>query len=182
MSNIIKVALLSLISSTVFAQEQAVSHLWLANQRGDTVSEPIPAEGFISVREGTQDFKAAIGLFPIVPNQDAADSLAQRDKPLVLMLEGEFPVQNIDFLTAADNAKQYTMTVTAYLNDSTLQVPLSFTLLVPEDARNDESVYPAQMSFIMLIDPKRFGLNVPPFDMNELILVKGANTLINKLE
>jgi hypothetical protein len=172
----------SLLSLQAFAQEEALSHLSLSTKVGDSISAPIPTEGVIVVREGTQDFHAHIRLFPIVPNKDAEDSLEQENKPLILTLDGKFPVDNFDFLTTADNAKQYTMNVTAHLYDSTIVTPLSVIVSVPQDRPDDGGVYPAHLTFLMILDPKQFGLGVPPFDMHDLVMIQVADALINKWE
>lgn len=179
-------ALFTLITIVVSAQERILNNIALAAKNGDTIGLPVLSRAFISLRDGTQDFNAEIELFPIVPDPDKEDSLEQQNKPLILKLAGQFPVSNFDFLSTADNGRTYTMNVTASVNDSTQNVVLNFTVIVSKDApinpNGNIQRYLPKMSFELLIESKRFGLNTPPFDMPDLILVQATAAVVSRVD
>jgi hypothetical protein len=166
------------------AQEQIVNTIALSIKNGDAVSPPVTARGFITLRNGTREFNSSIELFPIVPDKDAEDSLEQRNKPLVLHLNGQFPVDNMDYMTTADNGKTYTMNISARINDSTKHFDLNFLLLIPrEESLNPNGNLPrysARMSFILDLPPEQFGLDIEPFAIKNTILIQAMDAIISK--
>lgn len=179
-------ALLTLITFTGFAQERILNNVALAPKSGDTIGLPVLSTAFISLRDGTQDFKAEIALFPIIPDPDKEDSLEQENKPLILKLQGKFPVSNIDFLGTADNGKTYTMNVTASVNDSTQDIVLNFALVIlkeePVNPNGNIQRYLPKMSFELLLESKYFGLNTSPFNMPDVILIRSTAAVISKTD
>ncbi|MFT3827401.1 MAG: hypothetical protein QM731_25995 [Chitinophagaceae bacterium] len=177
--------LLSLYTTTMFAQELIKNSITLANKTGETISSPVQSKAAIVILNG-QTFRAIIDLFPIVPDPDAEDSLAQQNKPLTLVLEGRFPVQNMDFLTTTDNGHTWSMNVTATVNDSTQNMTINFGLLIPRSAPVDPSGnypgYPARIAFNLLLQPQQFGLDLAPYNISKLILVQVPAARINKQE
>jgi hypothetical protein len=180
----IVLALLLLVYGGVCAQQQLGNTIRLAAMRAQTTIASINSKAVFTIREGSTDFKAAIELFPIVPDKDAEDSLEQQLKPLVLYLYGQFPVDNLDFLTTADNGRMYTISVKAHVVDSIQDMPLNFSLSILRNPSITPSgnypTYAPRLNMAFEIDPKVFGLNNPPFNMNNTVLIEITNAVINK--
>lgn len=177
-------AQLLLIGSSLRAQQQLGNTIRLAARRGNTTVAATNSKAVFTIREGTNDFKAAIELFPIVPNQNAEDSLEQQLRPLILYMYGQFPVENLDFLTTSDNGRLYTMSVKAHMNDSIQDMPLNFSLSIlrsPSITPNGNyPTYGPRLNMAFELDPKIFGMNNQPFNMNDPVLIEISNAVINK--
>ncbi|MFT3678712.1 MAG: hypothetical protein QM791_00480 [Ferruginibacter sp.] len=175
---------LLLFSLPCFSQMQAETDVLLTLKKNDTVTSMAQSKAVLSVRDLTDDFTASIELFPIVPNPDTEDSLEQQRKPLTVKLTGHFPVDNIDFLSTADNGKTYQMETTIRINDIVQQTNLSFALPVLQnnavDPNGNVPKYNANMSFALVLQPEKFGLNLSPFNIDKLIVVEIRNGILNK--
>ena len=175
---------LSIFTIDSFCQDAVVSAVSLTLKSGDSNSKVFAANGIFSVNDDTQIFTARLELFPILSDTAVEDSLEQIDKPLILTLNGQFPVNNMDFETIGDNGSSYIMEVQATLNDSVQKFPLNFFLVIPRDAKPISNatmpVYPARMRFECLLLPEQYGLNNIPFNINNAIRIYVTDAVINK--
>ncbi|WP_315822777.1 hypothetical protein [Paraflavitalea speifideaquila] len=126
-----------------------------------------------------------IGLFPIIPNPDIIDSLENQNKPLLLNVEGQFPISNLDFLTTANNGTGGSINATLRMNDSVQNIPISITLTIrrepPVAANGTIPRYRPRLNMAFAIDPKTFGLNNSPFHVNDVILIEITNGVISRV-
>jgi len=168
------------------SQEQFINTVNLATSRGDTIISTASSKGLVSLKDGGRDFKVVIGLFPIVPNSDAEDSLEQQNKPLLLKVEGQFPISNMDFLTTANNGMTGTINASIQVNDSVQNITINFSLTIlreePVSANGNFPRYLPRINMAFRIDPKSFGLNIAPFDMKDIILIEVPNAIISRTD
>lgn len=146
-----------------------------------------PSKGIFNLNDASKQFYGLVDIFPVVPNRDAEDSLAQMGKPLQLKLTGIFPLQNMDFFTVADNGKSASMELTCSLNDIETKKLLTFYLVILKNASdlNDNDIaphYQGRISFSFLINPAEYGLDKPPFAITAPVMVNVSTAVINKID
>lgn len=176
--------LLYLLLSTTATSQKIANTILLATKSADSVSDNVEARAIFNVRSGTTNFTASIELFPLLTDSNIADSLDQMNKPLVLQLDGDFPTNRLDFINTSVNPKSYSMKVNASLNDSSRQFVLSFTLFTPVDPLftpdNYMRKYQTRMKFTIPIQSSLYGLDQPPFNLPEVVLVQVNDAIIGK--
>lgn len=186
MRSLFNILLLALVTMASFAQEQVKSGIILLPRKSGETPLPVSSSGFFTMPAGSQEFYGNIELFPVVPNPDIEDSLEQQRKPLNLVIKGKFPVDNLDFKSVADNGKSFTIQVTAALNDSVRTIPFNITIVILRDAPitpdGNMSVYVPKFNFNCLLQPKNFGIDKSPFNVNYPVLIQGTEAVINKTD
>jgi hypothetical protein len=165
-------------------QDKVASEISLSLKDNQAVSSSITTDGIFSLNVGTQEFSGIINLFPIVPYPDAQDSLAMQDKPLLLYIKGRFPPGDISFLTPTNNTKTYMMQCSCKIYDSAKNCQLSINLITnPDQPLSDaegKKAYQPRLSFVMVLDPKEYGLDNKPFSISKPILLVAKNAIINR--
>ncbi len=176
-----------MLPALCWSQEQFINTVNLATSRGDTILTTAPSKGLVSLKDGGRDFKVIIGLFPIVPNSDAEDSLEQQNKPLLLKVEGQFPISNMDFLTTANNGM--TGTINASIRGERQCSKYAHQFFADDIAGRTGwppmATFPGtcpRINMAFRIDPKSFGLNTAPFDMKDVILIEVPNAIISRTD
>ena len=186
MRSLFNTLLLIFTAITSFGQEQVKSEIILTARKSGEIPLPVLSRGFFVMPAGSQEFQGNIELFPIVPKPDIEDSLEQQRKPLNLIIKGKFPVDNLDFKSVADNGKSFTIQVTAALNDSAHTIPFNITIVILRDAPitpdGTTAVYTPKFNFNCLLQPKYYGLDKPPFNINYPVFIQGTEAVINKTE
>lgn len=176
---------LLIITINSFCQDGVLSSVLLTLKNGNDNSKAFAANGIFSVNDNTQVFTARLELFAVLSDAAVEDSLEQIDKPLILILKGQFPINNMDFETIGDNGNSYTMEIEATLNDLTQKFSLNFFLVIPRDPKPISNarmpVYPALMRFEYLLLPEQYGLNNSLFNVKNAIGIYVNEAIINKL-
>jgi hypothetical protein len=168
-------------------QDKAGSQIALALKKKDTIYNAVQSDAIFTLNGPTQEFHAMINLFPIVPNPDIKDSLAENEKPLHLQITGRFPVRNMGFLTVNDNNKTYSMECLCGIYDSSKHCSLNFNLMIMEDRPPVQDItgapfYQPRLSFAMVLVPGDYGLDKEPFSIIEPVMIIVKDVQINKVQ
>jgi hypothetical protein len=181
----IALGLLLCLSAMAHTQDQFINVANLATKSGDIILSTASSKALISLKSGTREFKAVIGLFPIIPNPDIIDSLENQNKPLLLSVEGQFPFGNLDFLTTANNGTTGTINAILRMNDSIQNIPISISLNIrrepPVAANGTIPRFRPRLNMAFAIDPKTFGINNSPFNVNDVIFIEITNGIISRV-
>ncbi len=165
-------------------QDKVASQISLSLKDNQAVSSSFTTDGIFSLNGSTQEFTGIINLFPIVPSPDAQDSLAMQDKPLLLYIKGRFPPGDISFLTPTNNTKTYMMQCNCKLYDSSKNCQLSINLITnpdkPVSDTEGKTAFQPRLSFVMILDPKDYGLDNKPFSISKPIFLVAKNAIINR--
>jgi hypothetical protein len=168
-------------------QDRPGSQITLALKKKDIIYQSVASDALFSLNGATQEFSAVINLFPIVPNPDIEDSLAEKEKPLQLTIKGRFPLRNVSFLTVNDNNKSYSMDCRCSLYDTVKNCRLNFNLIIRDDQPPVQDMsgapfYQARLSFAMILVPGDYGLNKEPFDIIHPVMIMVNGAQINKMQ
>ena len=165
-------------------QDKVASQISLELKDRESATVPFTTDGIFSLNGATQEFSGVINLFPIVPFPDAQDSLAIQEKPLLLYIKGHFPPGDISFQTPTNNTKTYMMQCNCKVYDSSKNCQLSINLITNPDMPLSDSegktAFQPRLSFVMVLDPKDYGLDNKPFSISKPIFLVAKNAILNK--
>ena len=127
-----------------------------------------------------------ISLLPLLNNPDLRDSLENVNPPFHLIFRGQFPINQPEFFSAAENEKQVNIDARIQLGDSVFYQPINMVLTMIRDKSNvapsgmETSVLPCRANFVLLIDPRKFGLHLNPVKWTKKFTVEVDNGVINR--
>jgi polyisoprenoid-binding protein YceI len=174
------------------AQTQTLisSSVNLSTEVNGNINRLTDESAFISLNDGSNSFTARVSLLPIVNNADKKDSIALENNLLELNFTGQFPIENFSFYFDKNDNKTYEMNGLLTINGITNPYTITFTLRTPlraditdEDVvpSTDDAYYPAEISFLITVNPADFGLDLEPFAFKGEVIAEVINGIINKL-
>jgi len=145
------------------------------------------SKAFFSMNSSSRQWVGRVIMTPILHNKDLEDSLNAGGKPLTLLLSGTFPNGIPDLVSAAETEKSMNLEMILRVGDSvqTKLVSITVTQLSNQNLNvlesNSQNIYLGKLNFVLSLNPVRFGLHRPPFNIKNQILVEIQYGSVNKL-
>jgi hypothetical protein len=172
------------IHEFAFGQSRVATTVSIALVNEQAPLVPLTTDAVFSLSASTGQFLGVINLFPIVPNPDIQDSFAVSSRPLQFVMKGQFPAGDISFMNPRDNERKYSMPCTCSVYDSVRSCQLYFSLVSLHDQPlanvAGSFIYTSALDFVLVINPKDYGLHALPFEIPRPIIITAKNGIINK--
>jgi hypothetical protein len=155
---------------------------WKASGKGEMQSS-----GVFFVRTASRDWTGILDLLPMVENPDLADSLLSAPQPLKIQLSGRFPGMMPNLVPTSVTEERFQMEVKIQILDSVLTRMVDFEVhQTGEKNTNTPNSYGTstclgKISFVLELNPARFGLHVSPFLWTRPLLVEVESGIVNKI-
>lgn len=178
--------LVLLVSSilTTFGQANMSSRVnfeWKGAGQGE-----IQSSGVFYVKTSSRDWSGNLELQPLVKDPELVDSLQAAGKPLKILLTGRFPGMMPDLIPTSASEERFQMEVKIQILDSVLTRMVEFQVHQSGQKNNNTpssfgtSTCLGKISFVLELNPARFGLHVPPWNWTLPLFVEIENAIVNK--
>jgi hypothetical protein len=174
-----------LTSELVFCQASMSSKVnfeWKGSGQGE-----IQSTGVFYVKTASRDWSGSLEIQPLVKDADLVDSLQAAGKPLKILLTGQFPGMMPDLIASSAAEERFQMEVKIQILDSVLTRMVDFEVhQTGEKNTNTPNSYGTstclgKISFVLELNPARFGLHVSPFLWTRPLLVEVESGIVNKI-
>lgn len=149
------------------------------------------SEALLIFDKASGELRGKLSLLPLIKNATLLDSIQGTSEPLELKFSGVFPsglvpISQPEFFSAAENEKQVKMDTRYQLGDSAVNGSLTVILTMLRDKANvppsaiEAVILPCRANFVIQLDPKDFGLHLPPLKWTQPFIVEVENGIINR--
>ncbi|HPI09611.1 MAG TPA: hypothetical protein PLK63_01155 [Catalimonadaceae bacterium] len=146
----------------------------------------IQSTGLFYVKTASRDWSGSLDLQPFVKDPELADSLQAAGKSLKILLTGRFPGMMPDLIPTSASEERFQMEVKIQILDSVLIRMVDFQVHQAGDKNNNApnsygtSTCLGKISFVLELNPARFGLNRSPWNWNRPLFVQVESGIVNK--